>query len=250
MNSVSAEESERSMFDSLRCGFPVLGILSLIAFTPVAFANGEAHDDAAVRVADVACGDAMAATVQAFYETVQNVDARFTQVTNSVALGTGSAASNSMTTGRVVFAKPGKMRWAYETPQPSLVVSDGATLWIYDPASKEAQRFAVTSGYLTGAALSFLLGEGDLLAEFAVSAKSCDGDVVELRLVPRGDSSYEYLLLNVARASGEVLETSVVDLFGNVTTIAFLDAKTNTAPAASIFEFEPPADAQVIDLTP
>ena len=66
----------------------------------------------------------------------------------------------------------------------------------------------------------------------------------------RADSSYEYLLLNVARSSGEVLETSVVDLFGNATTIAFLDAKTNTAPAASIFEFEPPADAQVIDLTP
>jgi len=60
----------------------------------------------------------------------------------------------TLTRGRVVFAKPGRMRWVYESPEPSLVVSDGETLWIYDPAAREAQRLPVTQGYLTGAALA------------------------------------------------------------------------------------------------
>ena len=52
--------------------------------------------------------------------------------------------------GAVEFAKPGKMRWSYEAPEPSLVVSDGETLWIYDPTRDEVAEAAGRRGLPLG----------------------------------------------------------------------------------------------------
>ena len=35
--------------------------------------------------------------------------------------------------GKVSFLRPGKMRWEYETPEEQLLVTDGKTVWLYDP---------------------------------------------------------------------------------------------------------------------
>ena len=213
-----------------------------------ALSNGDADDDAAVRAERTRCAIDAAGAVQRHYESVRDLAASFEQSTSSVALGTGSAAGTTRSTGQVVFAKPGRMRWSYEAPQPSLVVSDGKTLWIYDPEAGEVQRLSVTQGYLSGAALTFLVGEGDLLAEYAVSAESCGGELIELELVPRSDAAFERLGLRVVRATGEVRATRIIDLFGNITEISFTGLQTNRDPPASTFGFEPPEGVRVIDL--
>ena len=160
----------------------------------------------------------------------------------------------------MVFAKPGKMRWTYTDPEPSLVVSDGETLWLYAPRLQEAQRLPVTKGYLTGAALQFLLGDGKLVDSFEIRSDSCPMQeanaaraagrkpVVDLELVPKEPSSYERLGLTANPDTGEVLETRVVDLFGNETRIAFARIETNTDPGPGTFTFVPGPDVEVIEL--
>ena len=34
--------------------------------------------------------------------------------------------------------KPGRMRWDYEKPEKKLMVSDGSTLWVYEPEDEQA----------------------------------------------------------------------------------------------------------------
>ena len=73
----------------------------------------------------------------------------------------------------------------------------------------------VAEGYLAGAALQFLLGEGDLLDTFAVGAVECgvsakseiEPAIVELTLEPKQPVSYERLGLRVNALSGEVSAT-------------------------------------------
>jgi len=214
-----------------------------------ASANGDATDDESVRDALAVCAAEAATAVQGHYESVRDLEARFTQSTRSVAFGSGAAASAGRSTGHVVFAKPGRMRWTYEAPQASLVVSDGRILWIYDAEAREAQRLPVTQGYMTGAALSFLVGDGELSSEFEISASECAGEEVELDLAPREDATYERLGLRVVRASGEVRATSIVDLFGNVTVLEFEGLETNRDPTGEVFEFDVPDGVRVIDLT-
>ena len=223
-------------------------LVATALFPAPASSNGDGVGDASQAAERMQCATEAARSVQRHYESVRDLEAHFEQTTRSVALGTGAAATTGRSSGRVVFAKPGRMRWSYQQPQPSLGVSDDKMLWIYDPEAAEAQRLPVTQGYLTGAALSFLVGEGDLLAEYQVSAESCGGEGIELELIPRTDASYERLGLRVVRATGEVSATRIVDLFGNVTEVTFRNLRTNQDPPASTFGFEPPEGVRVIDL--
>jgi outer membrane lipoprotein carrier protein len=212
---------------------------------------GQPASDKAPAAPTIACAERLAITIQSYYDAVDDFAASFQQQTRSVTLGNASLGADAPSSGTVQFAKPGKMRWRYESPTPSQVISDGKILWIYDAGTREAQRLPVTDGYLTGAALEFLLGDGNILEEFDVRASSCEPDAqdtLELELIPKQAASFESLGLRAKRETGEILGTSLVDLFGNETVISFSDARINLHPVASTFVFEVPKGVAVIDL--
>jgi len=142
------------------------------------------------------------------------------------------------------------MRWIYQKPEPSLVVSDGKKLWIYDETAGEVQVMHVGAGFLSGAALHFLFGGGRVEKSFRVEGLRCDETQAHLRLLPRAQASYESLELRVDPARGRVLETTVVDLFGNQTQVRFDDVRENRSPDASLFRFVPPEGARVTEIVP
>lgn len=194
------------------------------------------------------CAETVARRVQAWADGIPGFEARFEQVSQPVALGGGRPPAPVMSSGRVFLAKPGRMRWNYEEPVESQVVSDGTELWIYDPAAREVQHLEATQGFLEGAALQFLMAEGRLVKTFELSVRECNRDEVEIELVPRADASYERLVLRVRSGTGEVLATTLVDLLGNRTQVRFEDAQSDRAPAASRFRFEVPEDVEVIEI--
>ncbi len=202
---------------------------------------------AAPRTSAADCANEIAGRVEQRYAKVGDLSAHFEQTTRRVALG-GPAGEAIVARGEVTFAKPGKMRWSYESPEPSLVVSDGSTLWIYDPKAREVQKLPLAAGYLSAAGVQFLLGEGKLHDEFRVTASGCSDSVVTLGLTPKREAQYERLELRVDRDSAAVRETTVVDLFGNRTTIAFDKLRENTKPGASSFEFIPPDGVRVLSV--
>jgi outer membrane lipoprotein carrier protein len=197
------------------------------------------------------CAEQVASRVQSHYQSIRDLEARFEQQTRSVTLGSSPLAASEASSGIVVFAKPGKMRWSYQRPEPSLVVSDGRVLWLYDPAAREAQRLPVERDYLSGAALQFLMGETKLLEEFSVSAEHCRADgeePVDLELRPRQEASYERLGLRTMPETGEVVASTIVDILGNVTEIRFEGLRINLDPPDALFHFDVPPDVSVVDL--
>jgi len=190
------------------------------------------------------CGQEIAGRVQARYDGVKDIEARFTQKSRSIAFG--GAGQEMQASGVALFAKPGRMRWTYEKPEPSLVVSDGQTLWIYDPTAREVQEFAVAKGFLSGTAVQFLLGEGRILEAFEVRAESCAGETVRLYLKPRQEASYESLELVVSPTTGDVRGTAVVDLFGNRTDVDFESFQVNRHPDPARFRFVPEPGVRVL----
>ena len=222
--------------------------LALIAALSSAGAIASADEKKTTGAQSDRCRDRAATAVQSRYEGVRDVSARFTQSSHGVRLGT-TPSQPSASRGRVTLAKPGKMHWTYEEPEPSLVVSDGKTVWIYDPAFDEVQKLPAAEGFLTGAAALFLLGAGDMRREFQVTAVSCDETAAELELVPRQPATYEKLYLHVDPSSGDVRQTRIVDLLGNVTVVEFRDQRFNLKPSDSEFHFQVPEGAKVIELT-
>ena len=194
------------------------------------------------------CARAVAERVQTRYEGVRDLEAHFTQRSRSVAMG--GAAQEMQARGVALFAKPGRMRWTYEAPEPSVVVSDGETLWIYDPVAKEAQEFPVGQGFLSGTAVQFLLGEGRILEAFDVRAEGCGTKTVRLHLRPRAESSYESLELLVVPETGDIRESAVLDLFGNRTDVIFASVRSNLKIDPAQFRFEPAPDVRVLRAAP
>ncbi len=217
--------------EALGLGLLGLGLLS----APAAVAASPAADCTALALA----------RVQARYADVADLAARFEQQSVSAAFPDAQLSS-----GTVEFAKPTRMRWRYEKPAPSLIVSDGSELWIVEPAAKQVQVLPVNEEFLSGTALQFLLGAATIEETFDARALSCEKGEALLRLLPRKAAHYEYLELVVELASGVLRETRVADLFGGRTRVRFEALRTNLAPPAARFRYTPAADERVLRLSP
>lgn len=207
--------------------------------------ESEACDEARARqVAEI---------VQRRYDAMKGLAADFDQETRSVVLASdgidldGGVPESSR--GRVTFAKPGRMRWEYREPEESYVISDGQVLWIHDVAAKQATRVLVGEEYLSGAALQFLLGDGVLTDTFVIAPLACRPGVTELELSPRTPASYERLGMTVDVESGLIVESSIVDLFGNRTRIRFENIVVDPSSPEGTFQFVPPPGTEVVDLS-
>lgn len=230
----------------LRVCIAALGLWAAAGAVADSTGSGEPAESA-----EPSCAERVADRIQQRYDAIRDIEARFEQRTRSVTLGGSSLGDDAPARGRVVIAKPGRMRWAYEEPAPSLVVSDGQVMWLYDPVAGEASKVAVDQGYLSGAALQFLMGEGRLRDAFEVSAETCaaDGEApVELELLPREPTSYERMRMRADPRTGDILATEVVDVFGNVTSVSFQDVQVDRSPGDDVFRFDPPDDVTVVDL--
>lgn len=187
--------------------------------------------------------------VQRTYDQTRDITARFTQESASAALGRTQTAK-----GRVWLRKPGKMRWDYEGrggKPGQVLVSDGETLWIYNPDDKSAIRSEV-SGALERTPLAFLMGLGELTRDFEVGRPPPDltlgrpGDV-RMTLTPKEPiAALQALHLAVDPKRALVTAALIEDPFGNRTRLAFEEIETNTGVPESRFAFTVPPGVQVV----
>ena len=154
--------------------------------------------------------------------------------------------------GKVYFKKKGMMRWDYTVPNQKLI-SDGHTLWYYQPEEKQVLVSDVSKILKEKTPLAFLAGEGNLSRDFnllnlneSVSQKE-DNYVVEL--APKEPlATLSKLILTVDKKTYIVLQADVVDELGNVTRTRFIDTKTNVGLSNSFFQFTIPPGTDVIKM--
>jgi outer membrane lipoprotein carrier protein len=224
-------------------GFVLLALLVAIVVPRPARA-GEAPQAALVPTVEET-----ARRVQAAYDQTRDLTARFTQEATSAALGRTQKAA-----GTVWLKKPGKMRWDYEGKDGKpgqVLVSDGKTLWIYNPEDRTVIRDDV-GGALERTPLAFLMGLGELTRDFEVARPSGtvdlggSGDLV-LQLTPKQSiAALQELYVAVDPKRALVTAALIVDPFGNRTRIAFEGIRTNAGTPDSRFAFTVPPGVQVV----
>jgi len=183
--------------------------------------------------------------LQAVYREVQTFQARFIQSTTNRSLGQTIEGS-----GEVAMKKPGKMRWEYQSPEPQLIVSDGKTLWIYNPKDRQAivqeasESFSLVS-------LSFLAGKGDLSRDFKIRPIEHAGTAGLkshlLELSPkRSEAAFARMILQVDPEDFTIQKVTIFDRYANTTVIAFEGLKLNPPLPDSLFAFTPPKGVEVV----
>src|SRR5215470_8882866 len=84
------------------------------------------------QTADKPAADVFARAVQQHYEAVHDFSADFTHAYEG-----GALRRKTTEQGTVLVKKPGRMRWAYKSPEEKLFVSDGHKIYFYVPADKQ-----------------------------------------------------------------------------------------------------------------
>jgi outer membrane lipoprotein carrier protein len=184
--------------------------------------------------------------MQKRYDQAKDFRARFSQNYSRAAVG-----RSTVSTGTVALKKPGRMRWDYDKPEPRMFVSNGQTLWLYEPTEKQAFKQDLKNSQLP-AALAFLMGKGKIADEFDVTfakdAKQGRPGDYRLALTPKQpQSSYKSILFVVDPVSFLVRETVLVDPQGNTNHFIFDDMQVNDKVPDALFKWTPPAGVRVVD---
>ncbi len=183
------------------------------------------------------------ARVQKYYDATRDLRAKFDQQLES------PSRAPSKASGEVWLKKPGKMRWDYATPEKKLMVSDGSTLWVYQPDDEQAYKQDLRGNALP-AQVSFLLGEGKLDKEFDASITKIDGlgpDELALKMVPKvGTTAYRYIVFVVDEKSGQVKKTIIYGQDGSTNKLSFADVQQNKGVDDGKFRFSPPSGTHIL----
>jgi outer membrane lipoprotein carrier protein len=146
----------------------------------------------------------------------------------------------------LLMEKPARFRWAVTQPYEELMVTDGETIWRYEPDLGQVtiQPF---DDDIDRTPVMLLNGDAVVIAEaYDVSSTNMGGDLVRFILTPRNpDRLFESLSLTF---KGPVLEEmQFEDSLGQQTSLSFHEVQRNVPLDASQFTFTPPAGIDVID---
>ncbi len=185
------------------------------------------------------------ARMQKYYDGTRDLHAHFDQQLDS-AMGGKKKAS-----GEVWLKKPGKMRWDYAKPEKKLMVSDGKTLWVYEPEDEQAFKQDMSASTLP-AQVSFLVGGSKLDQEFDITPGEAPAGVggageTVLKLVPKTPTTaYHHLLFVVDDKTGMVKETIIFDQTQGQNRLTFSNVEQNKNVDDSKFRFSPPAGTKIL----
>ena len=196
----------------------------------------------------------VAAAVQSFYDQTKDVSATFHQTyVNKLYQRTDRSS------GRVVFKKPGMMRWDYDKPNGKVIASNGKRLVVFEPG-EDGDEGQVVEQEISQAqlpqAMAFLMGTGKLEHDFdfrlldAQREGYASGDVLELR--PKQPTPhYERILFYVERTAalrGLVRRLLIIDANGNRNRFDFTGIKFNVGTADQPFNYRAPEGARRVQL--
>ena len=180
--------------------------------------------------------------IQAYYKSAKDLKADFHQTYTYVQMGRKQKKQ-----GRVYFKTPHRMRWDYKKPVPQVFISDGKTLWVYQPRDAQVFKQNLNSSQLP-VALTFMGGQGDLRTEFKGSLKASTGSHYRVELIPRRDEgNYKAVILTVNKTDFSVVASTVVDPVGNLNELKFSKVQRNTGVPDRAFEFKVPKGVRIID---
>ena len=185
-------------------------------------------------------------SLEQFVKTVKTGRADFTQVVTPPSRD-GQVPRIKTSSGTFEFARPGQFKFVYKKPFEQTIVADGQTLWLYDvdlnqvTARKQAQVLNSTPAALIASASDLKA----LQADFTLTAEP-DKDGLEWVSATPKSKDNQVQTVRVGFRAGTLAVLEILDSFGQNSRMSFSTFTANIARDAAIFQFKPPAGADVV----
>lgn len=183
-------------------------------------------------------------SIQARYKAMKSMEAAFSQTLRHKE--SGSTESRS---GTFHFLAPDRIRWDTKTPAPELLVINPDAVWNYFVDEEVVYKYPASLVHETKTALRFITGQANLKEEFYVEEAAPQDGLTVLHLFAKEPTTDLTEATMWIAADHSVQRILTVDFYGNENEIHFSGMRFNTGPAASLFEFTPPAGVDVEDRT-
>ncbi|MGZ3770298.1 MAG: LolA family protein [Bdellovibrio sp.] len=182
------------------------------------------------------------------YRDSQLVEMKVEKIVKSELLGKETKHS-----GKIYLAN-GKFRWENTSPEKTLLVFDGSTIWSEQTPPKEfGGPVQVAKGKIgkknrSNILISSLMG-ADLEKNFKIGKQEKMGSFIKFDVVPNNnDLTVKSLQVLIDPSNQTMKSISYTDDIGNQTTMSFSDIKFLNKSKNSLFKYQPPKGAQVSDL--
>jgi len=146
----------------------------------------------------------------------------------------------------LIMQKPDRLYWHVTEPYEELMISDGESLWYYEP---DLEQVSIQDFPQDVENNPILLLNDDLqaLAEaYEVSMGYVDEDVRQYVLLPLTASS-SYKRFSMTFSGSDLLQMQFESSVGQLTSFSFTNIINNAAIDPAMFSFALPADIEVID---
>lgn len=199
-------------------------------------------------------------TVEQGYRQLSDLQASFVQKTTIATIKRTETGTGELLLKRGKGAA--KFRFDYQKPKQQ-IISDGATLWYYQPNEKQVLKTS-SENYLAGGnslAMSYLTGMGDLSRDFTPKAAGKDPQgnyllelsprkkspiVHHIQLAVSADALQRFRNEGAAQVPFPLAASILFDAAGNRTEIRYDRIKVNQGISNSRFVFTVPSGVTVI----
>ena len=155
--------------------------------------------------------------------------------------------------GTVYFARGGKMRWEYESPEEKLFIADGKMVWFYVPADRTVTRTKMKESEVWQTPLALLVGK----AKFArvcgrvelSEARTSAAENVALRCLPKWEKSGFTEILIEVDGQYRLARVTIREPGGVETEFRFGSWQENLPLAEALFRFVAPPGVAIVDET-
>ncbi|MGI4829596.1 MAG: LolA family protein [Janthinobacterium lividum] len=184
----------------------------------------------------------LAKTVDAHYNHLGSLQARYTERYQ----GMGIDRTES---GTLLLRKPGRMRWAYDSPAGKLFLLNGKDAVSYTPGDPQASRLPAKQLDDLRSPLRFLLGHTELTKELDhLTVAPIEGGF-SLAGTPKGMGQRLQSIVITVDARGIIHTLRIEETDGARTTFTFTDMHEEVPAPDAAFTFNPPPGVEVVNGT-
>ncbi len=181
----------------------------------------------------------LARKVDAHYNHLSSLEARYTERYTGM-------GQDRTETGTLTLRKPGRMRWAYDSPHGKLFLLDGKSAVFYTPGDPQAQRLPAKQLDDLRSPLRFLLGHTELAKELDHLTITTVQNGYTLSGTPKGKQQRLRSLALTVDATGAIHAMRLEEVDGAATTFIFTDMRENIPTREADFTFTPPPGVSIL----
>jgi len=190
-----------------------------------------------------------AVNIEKRFSSLRSLQADFEQIEYSASISTSLSEK-----GKFYFQRPDLMRWEYQAPERYTYVYKAGVSLAYYPDDNQLFRHTLTPEEKDPEIFALLTGKQSLQDNYQVEPADFPSEKkssVELKLTPKKEGDFSYILLGVDEKTWLIEKAVFFDWAGNRREFLFSRIKVNPHLSPNLFELEVPPDCEIIgDLSP